>query len=270
MICMTFLIIALSLLYLFRKKLYKQLIIILSRDLYAYQKERRPNRIILIRHGRSKANGNYDILQDIADNTVHLADEGIQMAKDAGKKLKEIIGNETIRFYVSPYQRTKETYENILLSFKDNPHFTSFEPQIREQEFGNLQADMDKQFAIQKRVGVFYYRFVDGESGADVYDRSSLFMSSLFREFASPDYHHYDNVIIVTHALTIMFWLMRFLNYSVSDFYKIREPGNCEFVVLEKNAKGRYEIKTDVFTEEAKQEMMKQRGKVDEQPEDMD
>ena len=42
-----------------------------------------------------------------------------------------------------------------------------------------------------------YYRFNNGESGADVYDRTSMFVGTLFREFISPDYENYENVVIV-------------------------------------------------------------------------
>ena len=37
----------------------------------------------------------------------------------AGIKLKELIGSETVTFYVSPFVRSKMTYEQIRLSFHD-------------------------------------------------------------------------------------------------------------------------------------------------------
>ena len=88
--------------------------------IHKYQKKMRPKRIILVRHGNSVANNNYDILQRVPDNKVHLSEKGIKQAKEAGQRLKQIIGNESIQFYVSPYTRTKETYENIMESFHDN------------------------------------------------------------------------------------------------------------------------------------------------------
>ena len=88
--------------------------------LHIYQKKRRPKRIILVRHGNSEANNNFDILKRVPDNKVHLTQKGIQQAKEAGQRLKKLLGNESIQFYVSPYTRTRETYENILESLKDN------------------------------------------------------------------------------------------------------------------------------------------------------
>ena len=57
--------------------------------LHVEQKKRRPKRIILIRHGNSIANNNYDILQHTPDNKVTLSEKGIEQAKEAGKKLKK-------------------------------------------------------------------------------------------------------------------------------------------------------------------------------------
>lgn len=47
------------------------------------------------------------------------------------------------------------------------------EVQLREQDFGNFQNTEGKQRekADRLRFGRFFYRFPNGESGADVYDR---------------------------------------------------------------------------------------------------
>ena len=153
--------------------------------IHKYQKKMRPKRIILVRHGNSVANNNYDILQRVPDNKVHLSEKGIKQAKEAGQRLKQIIGNESIQFYVSPYTRTKETYENIMESFHDNYTDCLYVTSLREQEYGNLQREMDKQFEEQKKVGVFFYRFINGESGADVHARMSIFLQYLFRRILS-------------------------------------------------------------------------------------
>lgn len=51
------------------------------------------------------------------------------------------------------------------------------EVQLREQDFGNFQdaEGKKKEKADRLRFGRFYYRFPDGESGADVYDRLTIF-----------------------------------------------------------------------------------------------
>ena len=215
--------------------------------IHKYQKKMRPKRIILVRHGNSVANNNYDILQRVPDNKVHLSEKGIKQAKEAGKRLKQIIGNESIQFYVSPYTRTKETYENIMESFHDNYTDCLYVTSLREQEYGNLQREMDKQFEEQKKVGVFFYRFVNGESGADVHARMSIFLQYLFRRILSIDYHSFDNIVIVSHELTIKFFMMNFMNLPVTELDNIKKIDNAQFWTLEKNEYGKYILKDDIF-----------------------
>jgi broad specificity phosphatase PhoE len=95
-------------------------------------------------------------------------------AFEAGKKLKEMIGNDSVRFWVSPYKRTKMTLEEILRSF-DQRVSVREEPRIREQDWGNFQnPELIQQLQKhRKKFGIFYFRFPEGESGADVYDRVS-------------------------------------------------------------------------------------------------
>ena len=181
--------------------------------IHKYQKKMRPKRIILVRHGNSVANNNYDILQRVPDNKVHLSEKGIKQAKEAGQRLKQIIGNES----------------------------------IREQEYGNLQREMDKQFEEQKKVGVFFYRFINGESGADVHARMSIFLQYLFRRILSIDYHSFDNIVIVSHELTIKFFMMNFMNLPVTELDNIKKIDNAQFWTLEKNEYGKYILKDDIF-----------------------
>ena len=215
--------------------------------IHKYQKKMRPKRIILVRHGNSVANNNYDILQRVPDNKVHLSEKGIKQAKEAGQRLKQIIGNESIQFYVSPYTRTKETYENIMESFKDNYTECIYVTSLREQEYGNLQREMDKQFEEQRKVGVFFYRFINGESGADVHARMSIFLQYLFRRILSIDYHSFDNIVIVSHELTIKLFMMNFMNLPVTELDNIKKIDNAQFWTLEKNEYGKYILKDDIF-----------------------
>ena len=55
----------------------------------------KPQRIILIRHGECFANTDESKFATEPDYTIELTDKGIQQAKDAGVKLKCLVGNET-------------------------------------------------------------------------------------------------------------------------------------------------------------------------------
>ena len=236
-----------SLIFLFRKKIIEILVKSLIEVMHKEQKKRRPKRIILIRHGNSLANIDYNILQHTPDNQVTLSKKGEEQAKEAGKKLKKLLGNESIQFYVSPYKRTRQTYEFILESLKDNPSNCIISSALREQEYGNLQSDMDKQFEEQKKVGEYFYRFKDGESGADVHSRMSIFLQYLFRRILSIDYQTWDNIIIVSHALTIKVFMMNFLNLPVKEFDNLKQLDNAQYWIIEKNEFGKYKVKDDIF-----------------------
>ena len=241
----TIIISIITLLYIFREKISDYLLHKLIVLLHKYQKKRRPKRIILVRHGNSEANNNYDILKNVPDNKVHLSEKGIKQAKEAGKRLKQLLGNESIQFYVSPYTRTKETYKNILESLKSNHTSCIYVPDLREQEYGNLQSEMERQFKEQKEVGIYFYRFKNGESGADVHARMNIFLQYLFRRILAIDYLSWDNIIIVSHALTIKFFIMAFLNLPVNEFDNIKQLDNAQYLVINKNEFGKYRINND-------------------------
>lgn len=245
------LITCITILYFFKEKISDYFIHKLMVMLHKYQKKCRPKRIILVRHGNSVANNNYDILQRIPDNKIYLSEKGIKQAKEAGKRLKEILGNESIEFYVSPYTRTKETYEYILESFKENKTSCNFVTSLREQEYGNLQSEMDRQFKEQKEVGIFFYRFKNGESGADVHARMSIFLQYLFRRILSIDYHRWDNIIVVSHELAIKYFVMNFLNLAITEYDNIKNLDNAQYLIIEKNEHGKYKFIDDIFIKKA-------------------
>ena len=91
------------------------------------------------------------------------------------------------------------------------------------------------------KFGRFFYRFPNGESGADVYDRVSSFLDSMFRHFrkhsgftqANKEY----NLVIVSHGLTIRIILMRWFRWSVHQFDNLINPQNACSVILERSSK---------------------------------
>ena len=108
---------------------------------------------------------------------------------------------------------------------------------------------MEEQFKLMNKVGELYYRFKGGENGADVFNRACLFTEHLFREIESIEYKRRDNIIIVTHDLFIRLFMLNFLNSDLDKekLNSIRHPNNCEFWIIEKNEKGRFKIKSDIF-----------------------
>lgn len=206
----------------------------------------RPKRIILIRHGRSEANADGAVRGTIPDFALNLTDEGIEQARRASRKIREIVGSGTIRAYISPYYRTRQTFQYLQESLMDNIVRTYEDPRIREQDWGHLRdVEANEEIEHQRNTySTFYYRIPDGESGADVFDRVSSFLDTLHRDFESPNYA--ENALIVTHGLTLRLFLMRWFHWSVEEYEKLKNPENCQIVVLVKNASDRYDLVSEL------------------------
>jgi broad specificity phosphatase PhoE len=205
----------------------------------------KPQRIIIIRHGYSDANQDKMVLNHTPDYAIQLTQTGHDQAFEAGQKIKEIVGNETIHAYCSPFWRTRQTYLNL----KKSLNIVAFQedPRIREQEFGTRLNEMNHKFDQDKErneYGHFYFRLDGGESGADCYDRVSDFIGTLYRDFEKP--HYPNNALIVTHGLTSRILLMRWLKLSVEEFEILKNPKNCEFFVLERDETGKYALITEL------------------------
>ncbi|MCL7494718.1 MULTISPECIES: histidine phosphatase family protein [Streptomyces] len=200
----------------------------------------RPRRIVLIRHGESVGNVDDTVYEREPDHALALTRTGLWQANEAGGPVREMFGDERISAYVSPYRRTHQTFRELGL----DPAKVRVreEPRLREQDWGNWQDrdDVRRQKAYRDAYGHFFYRFAQGESGADVYDRVGAFLESLWRSFEDP--HHPPNVLIVTHGLTMRLFCMRWFHWTVADFESLSNPGNAEWRTLLLGPDGRYAL----------------------------
>jgi len=217
--------------------------------------KKRPKKIFLIRHGESEANVDAKRYDDTPDNKIQLSPQGKLQAKKAAENMLLNIPKECkkVKFFVSPFTRTKQTAEILYKTFEENGLECSSQedPRLREQEMGNYQNQERMKIIFKERhqVGKFFYRVKGGESGADVYDRASQFLETLFREM---DMYHRDKadiLVIVTHGLYMRLLLMRYFKWSVQYFEKLKNPENTETWMLEKNLdleKGKYKLITEI------------------------
>lgn len=180
-----------------------------------------------------------------ADWRIPLTDVGREQAKAAGMALRDLVGPDAnLHVYTSPYARTRQTVRHMLESIPEQQVVRLREdPRISEQQFGNFQNVDEVRAAKAERAafGRFYYRFPNGESGLDVYARVTSFVSTLFRDhgFGRPRRDaeaawEGDNVVIVTHGLTLRLLLMRYFQWSVRTFEETLNPDNAQLVVLER------------------------------------
>jgi len=207
------------------------------------RRTKRPKRIILVRHGMSMANVDPKLYQTVPDNKIELTEQGREQALRAGENLRTITGKERVRFYVSPYVRSLQTWENIIKggNWRKGEYTMREDPRLREQDWGNFQDPQDMEIVTKQRriFGSFYYRMPNGESGADVFDRVTTVWDSIHREFASSPI---DNYVLVTHGLTIRLFLMRYFQWTVVQFNELWNPHNCQLAVMELQVNGKYRL----------------------------
>lgn len=205
----------------------------------------KPDRIFIVRHGESIGNVDRNIYSNVPDYALELTPKGREQARNVGKELKKIIGDRTVQFYVSPFFRTLQTYLGIVQSFPCKKLY--IDPRLREQEWGHLRiGDYEDIQNYRDSYGHFYYRFPDGESCADVFDRVSDFTGTMNRDFNKENFPR--NAIIVTHGMTTRLLVMRWFHVSVEEFETWSNPANCGYVLLERQEDGKFALKTKMKT----------------------
>lgn len=191
-----------------------------------------PKRIILLRHGESEANIDPAVYARVPDWQIALTANGVEQARGAGRKIAGLIGGESFGVFSSPYVRTEQTKNAMLEGMEREPEFDYQDPCLREQEYGNMpptdENNANREF--RKKFGYFFYRFPNGESCADVYDRMALFLDTLYRRFDRPNCP--ENIIIVSHGTAIKCFLARWYHRNIERFDSIGQLPNCHVSVM--------------------------------------
>mmetsp|Transcript_9278 Transcript_9278/g.17535 ORF Transcript_9278/g.17535 Transcript_9278/m.17535 type:complete len:203 (+) Transcript_9278:403-1011(+) len=178
-----------------------------------------------------------------------LTHEGQIQALKAGVALRHIIGDESVIFFVSPYKSCKQTFQYVGGSFPNLDSCQYLEdPRLRNIHRGDLYpteaAEKLKTFKEEAgSVGKFYYKWPDnGESVADVYDRISSFMESLYRKFKYAD--RPDNFVIISHDVVLKTFLMKWMKWDAATFERLKKFKNGQIAVMEKQDDGSYMLIT--------------------------
>ena len=192
-------------------------------------------RLILLRHGESVGNIDESAFCRIPDHSMALTELGESQARAAGPRLRTALGPGPVDVFVSPYRRTWQTFR--LLGVDDRVRRIREEPRLREQDWGNLQQQADQLRQRQERdaFGHFFYRLDSGESGADVYDRVTGFLSALTAPSTQRDDPH-RTVLLITHGLTLRLACMALMGWTVAQFEALSNPPNGDFRVLTERA----------------------------------
>lgn len=223
--------------------------------------QHRPASITLVRHGESASNlydpeSFVDVphnLRGTPNHRVPLTPKGHEQARATGAALARRFPQGFDYIYSSPYLRTRETLDGLLEGFPGawrarlDEHHVRRDILLREQEFGYadivsaLEATAEhfeqasRRFEAHKvNAGKFYTRPDNGDSWADVCQRTYIFLGKLFQ----PN-RHGAHILVVSHAVTIVtfaFHLQRLDEDGVIHLYAENRIKNC--------AVGRFESRT--------------------------
>jgi len=214
-----------------------------------------PARIILVRHAQSEGNVDNQAYASVPDSRIPITELGVAQAEAAAATIKGNLDayfsrgqgthgagkNYKVFFYTSPYKRSFQTYKAMKRAFRPEQLVGwQEEVQLREQDFGNFQDPEGKkrEKAERLRFGRFFYRFPNGESGADVYDRVTAFQSHLIRDINAGRFADDCNLVLVTHGLALRIFLMSWFHWTVDQFLRVYNPNNACPVILERNYHG--------------------------------
>jgi broad specificity phosphatase PhoE len=211
----------------------------------------RPNRIVLIRHAQTHGYSHtcecvVEGLQVCAlkpEMDRPLTEEGKLQALAAGVALKEILQSESALLFVSPYKSCMQTTQYILGSFAERSIRYVEDPRLRNQNFGDWRStetpEVNKRLnQDSEKIGPFYFVWPQGESTADVYDRVCSFMETIYRKMAQPNPP--ENIVIVTHNVVILCFLMRWFHWPVETFNRLKRIRGGQVVIMEKQPDGSY------------------------------
>ncbi|XP_072993245.1 phosphoglycerate mutase-like protein AT74H isoform X2 [Typha latifolia] len=216
----------------------------------------RPRRIVLVRHGQSEGNVDESAYTRVPDPRIGLTAKGWLDAEECGRRIRRLVDDGAgedwkVYFYVSPYRRTLETLRGLGRAFEpERIAGVREEPRLREQDFGNFQdrERMRVEKEVRRRYGRFFYRFPNGESAADVYDRITGFRETLKADidigrFQPPGERTPNmNIVIVSHGLTLRVFLMRWYKWSVEQFEGLSNFDNGGALVMQTGNGGRYSL----------------------------
>lgn len=211
--------------------------------------------IYLTRHGESQGNVMQDkvineqanILPEerIADYKLNLTLKGEKQAKILGKNINEIItknnmDKEKILVLVSPYERTRKTFEiaNGIIGFDFKKIFVL--NSLREQSFGAFdfvsrkrkKSEYPREYSEYIRNDLHFFRQQYlGESPADVCDRlyQVLFFIKEYLEKNS-----IENIFIFGHGCANKCLIMDIFNLPPEFYDDFQMNTNCSIICIEK------------------------------------
>lgn len=180
--------------------------------------------IKLVRHAESEANIGKVDPSEFPDSKIRLTDTGVKQALLAGKEIGANFLNEA-DLYRSPYYRTRETSIGLMIGAGLDIKTKNWIENVSLREIEVGYTDRESQESKREKMGWFFYRFHQGESPADVYERVSTFIEHIKSSKK-------EKVVIVTHGLTLRLILMNLLDLTVEEYELLKNPENASVTTV--------------------------------------
>lgn len=198
------------------------------------------NRLIMIRHGKSEANENYDILFEKEDSQIELVDQGYLDAINAGRNLKVVLKqnrDHNPTFVVSPYTRTIQTFRIIAAVNNISEGVINVDEGVIEH-FMNLKGNLanwerfskykESNWSVKENADT---KYEGGESLNDVRKRARDFISNAKLYFEEENSLGLScDLVLVAHGLFIK---MVMAELDSVDPDTLHHPENGELVIRE-------------------------------------
>jgi 2,3-bisphosphoglycerate-dependent phosphoglycerate mutase len=204
--------------------------------------------------GNSLANIDHNLYKQIADHAIPLSPLGEKQALEAGRSFRKFLQRETpdglpsgehVRLWTSTYKRARQTAE--LFKTGAGEFITDMREDVLlgEQQWGlfegydwkgeQIEIDYPRELSYYRKAtahgGRFWAKVPLGESRFDVCLRAKLFLGTLFRDAYR---HGINNVVIVSHGVTIRAFMMMFLHLTPEWLEVEPNPKNASIRVIDK------------------------------------
>ncbi|MGX6978897.1 histidine phosphatase family protein [Vagococcus elongatus] len=186
-----------------------------------------------VRHGKTEYNQRRFFQGGLVDSP--LLPEGQEGARKAGKFLREIPFSEVL---VSPQGRAQDTARLILEQHTRSLDITTVDD-LREMEFGIWEGKPEKEFSHLeqfKNLVHFPHKYdpaeYQGESFYQLIERAK----TVFENYATS--HPDDDILIVSHGLTLQIMLNTLTGVPLSDIRKGKPLKNTSVSTILSNGSG--------------------------------
>lgn len=161
-------------------------------DLMLHTKTR-GNRFFVMRHGQAQNNVE-GVLDSTNEKKWPLTETGIQEVAEGAKTLKD---EAVVHIYASPFERTKQTAEQMAKELGIAVDSITYDERLREFSFGDFDAGIHQDFLDWRAAHSYTDAVPRGESYQDAKNRFGAFLYDIDQK------HENETVLVVTHGIGV-------------------------------------------------------------------